>query len=142
MNIYVYICIYIYPFEDSEISLRNARGSARSWPLSGALPRSKLPRSRPLINFRRPRRHFERAFSLELAVLALELARPRFPGMPRTLIFEVETAVFSKFFHATRARRAKRPTSIKHWQERYETHFGASAQRPKIDQKSIKAGLE
>ena len=51
--------------------------------------------------------------------------------MPRTLIFEVETAVFSKFFHATRVRRAKRPTSIKHWQERYETHFGAVACPPK-----------
>ena len=48
----------------------------------------------------------------------------------RTLVarkyFE-KTTVFSMFLRTASVRRAKRPTSIKHWQERYETHFGAAA---------------
>ena len=75
--------------------------------------------------------HFGRAFSLDLAVLALELARPRVPRTPRASILEPETTVFSKFLRAASVRGAKRPTSIKHWQERYETHFGAVACPPK-----------
>ena len=35
------------------------------------------------------------------------------------------------FFRAASARGARRPTSIKHWQERYKTHFGAVACPPK-----------
>ena len=35
------------------------------------------------------------------------------------------------FLRAASVRGAKRPTSIKHWQERYKTHFGAAARRPK-----------
>ena len=80
------------------------RRPARPSPLTVALSRSKLPRSRPLINFRRPRRHFERAFSPDLAVLAPKLARQRVPGTPPASIFESKTTVFSKFFRSTAAR--------------------------------------
>ena len=107
------------------------RGPARSSGALDALSRSKLPRSRQLKNFRRPRRHFGRAFSLVLAVLAPELARPRVPRTPRASILAPETVVFSRFLRAASVRRAKRPTSIKHWQERYETHFRAVACPPK-----------
>ena len=69
----------------------------------------EVARSRSLINFRRPRRHFERAFSLDLAVSALELARPCPPGRLRALIFESETPVFSSFCSC--AERATRKTS-------------------------------
>ena len=79
-----------------------------------------------------------RAFSRDLAVFALELAPPSIPGMPRGSILEPGTAVFSRFFHAASAPCAKRPTSKKHCKNQYETHFGASAHRPKIDQKSIR----
>ena len=36
---------------------------------------------------------------------------------------------FSRFFVATGRAHEKRPTSTKHWQERYRTHFGASARQ-------------
>ena len=85
-----------------------------------------------------PRRHFERAFSRDLAVFALKLAPPSIPGIPRGSILEPGTAVFSRFFHAASAPCAKRLTSQKHYKNQYETHFGASAHRPKIDQKSIR----
>ena len=77
-----------------------------------------------------------------MAVLALEPARLSPPGRLRASIFESETAVFSSFFCAKSARREKRPASTKHWWEWDETHFGATARRPKIDQKLIEAGLE
>ena len=70
---------------------------------------------------------FERALLPDLVILLLDPARPDFSGTPRDLIFEPETVVFSRFLRAASVRRAKRPTSIKHWQERYETHFGAAA---------------
>ena len=73
-----------------------------------------------------------------MAVFALELAPPSVPGTPRASIFEPKTAVFSTFFHAASDQCAKRPTSKKHRKNQYETHFGASAHRPTIDQKSIR----
>ena len=42
------------------------------------------------------------------------------------------------FFHAASDQCAKRSTSKKHRKNQYETHFGASAHRPTIDQKSIR----
>ena len=82
----------MYPFEDSDKSLRRPRGSARPWPLTDALSRSKLPRSRSLINFRRPRKHFEHAFLLELGCLGSILARPEAPrsgfGGQNDMLFE------------------------------------------------------
>ena len=119
------------PFEDSEISLRGLRRPARSSGALGAPSRSKLLHSWPVKNSRRPQRCFERTFSLGLAVWALQLAPPRVPRTPLASIFEPETPVFSRFLRAASVRRAKRPTSIKHWQERYKTHFGAVACPPK-----------
>ena len=58
--------------------------------------------------------------------------------MPRGSILEPGTAVFSRFFKEESAPCAKRPTSKKHRKNQYETHFGASAHRPTIDQKSIR----
>ena len=49
----------------------------------------------------------------------------------RGLDFRARNGCFSRFSHATNGRRAKRPTSRKHWQGRYERHFGAAARRPK-----------
>ena len=96
-----------------------------------------------------------RPFSLEVASLeptykfseAPEALRARFfaglgrfgaptcsPEAPQDApgpIFEPETTVFSRCLRATSVRRAKRPTSIKRWQEQYETHFEAAARRPK-----------
>ena len=132
----------IYPYEDSENGARVSRVPARPGPLTVALSRSKLLRSRPLINFRRPRRHFEGAFSLDLAVLAPEPARPSPPGRLQASFFESETIVFWSFFRMKSARREKRLTSTEHCKNQYETHFGATAQQPKIDQKSIEAGLK
>ena len=126
-----------HPFEDSEIPAPGPRAPARTWPLTFALSRSKLPRSRPPINFRRPRRHFERVFACELAVFALKLAPLSAPGTPRTLILEFETAVFSKFFYAANAPGAKRPTSTKPCKNPCEAHFGASAHQSKFEAKSI-----
>ena len=54
-----------------------------------------------------------------------------------SLDFRVRDGCFSRFFQATSDQRAKRPTSKKHCKNQYETHFGASAHCPKIDQKSI-----
>ena len=119
------------------MSLRRLRASRASWPLAGALARSKGPRSRRLKIFRRPRGHFERVFTRKLAVFALELAPLRAPGTPRTSILEFETAVLSKFFHAANAPCAKHPTSTKPRKNQCETHFGASAHRSKIEAKSI-----
>ena len=59
------------------------------------------------------------------------------PGTPRTLTLEFETAVLSKFFYATNAPCAKRPTSTKPCKNQCETHFGASAHRSKFEAKSI-----
>ena len=126
-----------YPFEDSEKSTGVTRRPARSSVAPDALSCSKLLRSRRLKNFRRPRRHFERAFAHDLAVFALELAPLRAPGTPRTSILEFETAVLSKFFHAANAPCAKHPTSTKPCKNQCETHFGASAHRSKIEAKSI-----
>ena len=50
-------------------------------------------------NFRKPRGHFECVFARELAVFAPELAPLSAPGTARTSILELQTAVFSKFFH-------------------------------------------
>ena len=118
------------------------RGARASWPLTVALSRSKLPRSRPLINFRKPRRHFERAFSPDLAVLAPKLARPSVPGTPLASIFESKTTVFARFFRSMSIRCAKRPTSKKHCKNQYETRFGGPAHRSKFDHKLMEAGLE
>ena len=95
------IDIYIYPFEDSEISLRGPRGSARSCSPSPRTFSLEVARSSPLLNFRRPRRHFERAFLLDLAVLALEPARPSSPRRRQASIFEAERAVFRTFFRSS-----------------------------------------
>ena len=124
--------------------LRRLRGARASWPLTVALSRSKLPCSRPLINFRRPRKRFERAFSPDLAVLAPKLARPSVPGTPPASIFEPKTTVFqiATFFRSTSIRCAKRPTSKKHCKNQYETRFGSPAHRSKFDQKLMEAGLE
>ena len=90
----------INPFEDSEILVRDPRGSARPGPLAVALARSKLPRSHPLINFRKPRRHFGRAFSLDRTVLALELARFRPPRLDfrgqKSCFFDARACVRSR----------------------------------------------
>ena len=56
------------------------RRPARSSGVLGALSRSKLFRSRPPKNFRRPRRHFERAFSFEQCHWGSILACPDAPG--------------------------------------------------------------
>ena len=116
-----------------ELGLRRPRQHcARSSGALEALSRSKLLRSQPQKKNRRPRGHFERAFSLDLAVLALELAPPRVPRTPRASILEPETAVCSRLLRAASVRRAKRPTSKKYCKNQYETHFGASAHRPKM----------
>ena len=114
------------PFEGSSILARGLRGSARFSGAPGALSRSKLLRSRLLKNSRRPRRHFGHVFSLDLADLALQLARPRVPGTPRVSTLEPETAVFFRFLRAASVRCAKRPTSKKHRKNQYETRFGAA----------------
>ena len=116
---------------------RALRVSRASWPLTGALARSKGPRSRRLKIFRRPRGHFERVFVRELAVFALELAPLSGSGTPRTSIFELETAVLSKFFYTANAPCAQRPTSTKPCKNQCETHFGASAHRSKFEATSI-----
>ena len=76
---------------------------------------------------RRPRRHFEHTFSLDLAILACKLARPRFPGTPRASIFESKKAGFSRFLRAASVRHAKHSTSTKPCKNQCETHFGASS---------------
>ena len=73
--------IILYTFKDSDKGLRRPRSSARPWPLADALSRSKLPRSHSRINFRGPRRHFERDFSLEQSRPASILGRPDSPGL-------------------------------------------------------------
>ena len=83
----------INPSRNYRKTLRMLRATARLGRLRGALSRSKLLRSRPLINFRRPRRHFERAFLPDLAVLAPKLVRPSLPGTPPASIFESRTTV-------------------------------------------------
>ena len=113
------------------------RVSRASWPLAGALARSKGPRSRRLKIFRKPRGHFECVFARELAVFAPELAPLSAPGTARTSILELQTAVFSKFFYAANAPCAQRPTSTKPCKNQCETHFGASAHRSQIEAKSI-----
>ena len=125
------------PFRNYRKTLRGPRVSRASWPLAGALARSKGPRSRRPKIFRRPRGHFERVFARELAVFALELAHLRAPGTPRTSILELETVVSSKFFYAANAPCAQRPTSTKPCKNQCETHFGASAHRSKFEAKSI-----
>ena len=92
--------LFLYPFEDTEISLRGPRASARPGQPAVAPSRSKLPRSRSLINFRKPRRHFERALSLDLAVLALKLARPRFPRTPDRRFSRVQSLDFRSIFRS------------------------------------------
>ena len=121
---------------------RRLRWARAPWPLTVALSRSKLPRSRPLINFRKPRRHFERAFSPDLAVLAPKLARPSVPGTPPASIFEPKTTVFARFFRSMSIRCAKHPTSKKHCKNQDETRFGGPAHRSKTDQKLMEAGLK
>ena len=81
---------------------------------------------------------FERAFSTDLVVLPLEPARPSLSRTPRASIFAPETLVFSKILRATNVRCAKRPTSIKHCKNQYETHFAACAPRRKNDGKSFR----
>ena len=94
------------------------------------------------MNFRRPRRHFDRCFSLDLAVLAPEPARPSSPGRLQASIFKSETGVLAIFFRAKSARREKRPISTKHNKNKYETHVRAYARRAKTDEKSIRRRLE
>ena len=53
------------------------------------------------------------------------------PGRPGLRFWSPKRLFFSRHLRAASVRRAKRPTSIKHWQERYETHFEAAARRPK-----------
>ena len=75
-----------------------------------------MPRSRRLKTFRRPCGHFGRAFSLDLAVLALELARPRVPRTPRASILYPETAVFSRLSLRQAVRCDQRPECVStHW---------------------------
>ena len=69
-----------YPFEDSEISVRAARAPARSSEALDALPRSNLPHSRRLKNFRRPRGPFVRISSLDLGRLGSILGPADAPG--------------------------------------------------------------
>ena len=88
-----------HPFDVSEIFRRGPRRPARSWPLAVALSRSKLPCSRPLLNFRRPRRHFERAFSVELARPGSILGRPDAPGLD----FRCRNASIFERFRCARA---------------------------------------
>ena len=76
------------------------RGSARPGQPAVAPSRSKLPRSRSLINFRKPRRHFERALSLDLAILALKLARPRSPRTPDHRFSRVQSLDFRSIFRS------------------------------------------
>ena len=120
------------PFEDSEIHPRGPRGPARSSEALDALSRSKLLRSRRLKDFRKPRRHFERAFVRELAVFALELAPLSARGTPRTSILELEMAVFSKFTHAANVPCAKRPTR----QNPVKTNAKRTSELPRIDRNS------
>ena len=101
-----------------------------------------LARRRSLALTKKIWRHFERAFSLDFAVLAPKLARQSIPRSPPASIFESKTTVFSKFFRSTSIRCAKRPTLKKHFKNQYETHFGGPAHRSKIDQKLMEAGLE
>ena len=82
------------PFEDSEKTLRAVRVPRTPLAACSRAFSLDVARSHPLTKFRRPRRHFERAFSLDLAILALQLAHPRFPGTPQASIFESEKAVF------------------------------------------------
>ena len=93
----------------------------------------RLACSTPLKNkIEIPRAHFS-IFALDLAVLALELARRRVPRTPRASILERETAVFSRFCCSASIRCAKRPTSKKHRKNQYETHFGPAVHRTQID---------
>ena len=75
------ITFIINPFEDSEITVQRVRRSARSSGALDAPSRSKLARSRLQRNFQRPRRHFERAASLEHGRPASILSRPDSPGV-------------------------------------------------------------
>ena len=59
--------------EITENALGGFRGRARLGRSHNALARSKLPPLRWLEIFRKPRMHFERTFSLDLAVFSLEL---------------------------------------------------------------------
>ena len=86
-----------YPSRNYRKRLRRLRGARASWPLAGALARSKLTRSRSLLNFRRPRRHFERTFSLALAAFVRDLLVRRALGLDfrsrNAWIFEVFRAI-------------------------------------------------
>ena len=107
--------------------LRSLRGLGALLLLSSALFSLSLARSHPL---KKKSLSFARLFRVllpDLTVLVPQLARPMLPRTPRGSIWRPKTAVFSRFLRAASIRRAKRPTSIKHWQERYETHFGAAA---------------
>ena len=70
----------INPSIDSEISVRMLRGSARSSEALGRAFSLEVAHSHPLLDFRKPQRHFERAFSVDLAPPCLILGRP---GAPR-----------------------------------------------------------
>ena len=64
--------------------IRRLRGTCALRRIWGAFSRSKTPRSCSLLNFRKPRRHCERAFFFDLAIFSLELA-----------VFSIELAAFS-----------------------------------------------
>ena len=68
------------PSIDSEINLRVPRRPARSSEALGRALSLEVAHSHPLLNFRKPQRHFERAFSLDLAPSCSILGRP---GAPR-----------------------------------------------------------
>ena len=57
------------------------------------------------------------------------LDRPDCPRGAPGIDFPRFSCRFSRFFVPTGRAHEKRPTSTKHWQERYRTHFGASARQ-------------
>ena len=86
------------------------------------------------MNFRKPRRHFERVFSLDLAVFALKLAPPSLPRTPGASIFESETPVFRDFSR----RRAINAPNVRHRKNIVKTNTKRTSELPRVDRKSNK----
>ena len=86
------------------------------------------------MNFQKSRRHFERVFSLDLAVFALKLAPPSLPRTPGASIFESETPVFRDFSR----RRAINAPNVRHRKNIVKTNTKRTSELPRVDRKSNK----
>ena len=84
----------IHPYEGSAKSVRDVRAPGRSSEVLGRAFSLEVARSHPLLNFRRPQRHFERTFSLDLGRPYSILGRPDTPRLD----FGSQTGVICEVF--------------------------------------------